>query len=886
MRSLQLFVSFLGIFFFVSTFNLHAQYHVLSVEEKRQKVTAHSNAFQALNERVRDPYILFGPDGYYYMTGTTAGSHWGDTIGIKIWRSPDLAEWESMGFVWDLYKDGKPDNTWHFSQEIRHPEYKNPIAIWAPEIHYINETYWVTYSLNVGGHSLLRSTSGKPEGPYEVLDPVQRRLIDSHLFEDDDGSVYYCWQADYIARMTDDMRAIDEEPFKIQHDGNHPMGYEGILIMKFGDVYVHIASGRYGYEPVNTYDLYYATSKNLYGPYGERRKLSTNAGHGNLFQDNNGNWWLTAFDHAFYDRTTMDRWSLWLVPVDVHVKQDDVVFHVKDKNFRPVVQDHEVVARLAETGIPDVWRGKQPWFRPVDEQAPETFTNPILPGGYPDPSIIRVYDTYYMVNSSFLWFPGVPVHRSKDLVNWEKIGHALHTPKHLDTSVRPGVHGGAWAPTIRYHDGLFYLTVTQRNSGASILTTATDPAGPWSEPIDLHSANGIDGSLLFDDDGRVWYCWSEDHKILLREFDKDQLQLIGETILLLDEQMYGDDYSHIEGPHIYKLDCGEYMLLIASGGTGSSNHNVSVFKSDSPKGPYTPNPNNPVLTHRGSDSPFTIIGHADIVQTQNGEWYAVMLGVRPLEGYSIMDRETFLVRFEWEDGWPVFNPEAGGLVLTTDNRPDLPWTPVPYMPERDDFNDYELGYQYNFYRTPHIQWWSLTDNPGHLRIYLQKPGLTDKANSPVVARRITQFDFHASTVVSFDPQKDETAGLVAMMNERGQMRLELFNYNGQKHVRLVTYVEGPQTPRQEIISESFPVDGDSVQLVLEARGLEYRFFAGKEGGALKQVGDVVHGSIISRQLPGSYSGAYVGVFASSNGQESDNYSDFVYFKYKTKKDND
>jgi xylan 1,4-beta-xylosidase len=122
-----------------------------------------------------------------------------------------------------------------------------------------------------------------------------------------------------------------------------------------------------------------------------------------------------------------------------------------------------------------------------------------------------------------------------------------------------------------------------------------------------------------------------------------------------------------------------------------------------------------------------------------------------------------------------------------------------------------------------------------------------------------------------------------MMNERGQMRLELFNHNGQKHVRLVTFVEGPQTPRQETISESFPVDGDRIQLVLEARGLEYRFFAGTEGGALKQVGDVVHGSIISRQLPGSYSGAYVGVFATSNGQDSNNYADFEYFKYMTKK---
>jgi xylan 1,4-beta-xylosidase len=259
-----------------------------------------------------------------------------------------------------------------------------------------------------------------------------------------------------------------------------------------------------------------------------------------------------------------------------------------------------------------------------------------------------------------------------------------------------------------------------------------------------------------------------------------------------------------------------------------------------------------------------------------------MLGVRPLDGYSIMDRETFLVKFEWQDGWPVFNPDAGGLVPETDKRPDLPWTPVPVVPDRDDFNGSKLGLHYNFYRTPHTKWWSLTDNPGQLRIYLQKPKLTDQDNSPVVARRITQYGFDASTVVTFEPKNDETAGLVAMMNQRGQIRLELFNNNGQKHVRLVTFVEGPRTPRRETVSESIPVYGERIQLALEARGLEYRFFAGTEDDELKQVGDVVHGRIISRQLPGSYSGAYVGVFASSDGQESENYADFEYFKYMTK----
>lgn len=511
---------------------------------------------------------------------------------------------------------------------------------------------------------------------------------------------------------------------------------------------------------------------------------------------------------------------------------------------------------------------------------PETFTNPILPGSYPDPSICRVGDTYYLVNSSFIWFPGVPIHRSKDLVNWELIGYALDSPQHLDVNDKTGQHGGIWAPTIRYDNGLFYLTVTQKQCGTSIVTTAKDPAGPWSEPVTLHSQNGIDGSILFDGD-KSWYTWSEDHLILLREFDKENLQLVGDTVLLLNEQMFGDDYTAIEGPHIYKLEDGKYMLLIASGGTGGNNHNVSVFKSDSPKGPYLPCPNNPVLTHRGTDSPFNNIGHADIVETQNGEWYAVMLGVRPLDGLTIMDRETFMVKFVWENSWPVFNPEGGGMVLETDKRPNLPWTPVSQPSEVDDFSSGTLGLQYNFYHTPHAQWWSLNENPGNLRIYLQAPAMTESTNLPVIARRITQFNFDASAKMNFDPKPGEAAGLVVMINHKGQMRLEVVADSTGRFARLVSYKEPRKEPVEVNVSDSVRLAEGPVELWVEARGLVYNFFIKNEKEEKVQVGEIANGNIISRQLIGSYSGSYVGVFATSNGNESPNFADFDSFLYTT-----
>lgn len=508
-----------------------------------------------------------------------------------------------------------------------------------------------------------------------------------------------------------------------------------------------------------------------------------------------------------------------------------------------------------------------------------TFKNPILRGGFPDPSICRVGDTYYLANSSFIWYPGVPIHKSKDLVNWELVSYALNTPKHLNISDSTGKSGGIWAPTIRYHNNLFYLTVTQKNCGTSILSTAKNVEGPWSEPITLHSQNGIDGSLFFDNE-KVWYCWSEDHEILLKEFDVKTNQLIGEKILLLDEHMFGNDYSHIEGPHIYKLKSGEYMLLIASGGTGTNNHNVSIFKSNNPKGPYVPCPNNPVLTHRGTNSSINNVGHADIVETQNGEWYAVTLGVRPLNGLTIMDRETFLVKFEWENGWPVFNSAGNGIILETDKRPNLPWTPI-IKSTNYDFSASTLNLDFNFYHTPKSKWWDLEERKGWLRINLQPENTTKQTNIPVIARKITEFDFSATTIMDFNPIDNETAGIIVLMNQNGQMRLEVFNEKGSKHIRLVTYALGRITPLEEYVSESINVTEKAVKLKVEAHGLNYLFFVENNDGKWIQIGKIVNGEIISRQKIGSYSGAYVGIFATSNGGKSSNHADFDSFGYQT-----
>ena len=325
----------------------------LTTEQKLKLIASHSQAFQILDEKIRDPFILRGPDNNFYLTGTTAGLHWGSPVGVRIWKSKDLAAWQDLGFVWELLRDGKEQESWHFS--LPGSKHENPRAIWAPEIHFMKDTWWIPHSQSGGGHGLLKSLSGKPEGPYAALPAVAMKGIDAHLYEEN-GIVYYLWGSKNIVRLTPDMSETDEAAKTIGPSGKHPLGYEGILLTKFGDKYLLMASGRYAYELSNTYDLYCCVSHDLYGPYGPRRMAVKNAGHGNLFQDNEGRWWCTAFDHEF-----TNQWSPWLVPIEIRETPDDLELIIKDERFRPTEADQAFVAAQRKTGIPPGREGKRPW---------------------------------------------------------------------------------------------------------------------------------------------------------------------------------------------------------------------------------------------------------------------------------------------------------------------------------------------------------------------------------------------------------------------------------------------------------------------------------------------------------------------------------------------
>ena len=530
-----------------------------------------------------------------------------------------------------------------------------------------------------------------------------------------------------------------------------------------------------------------------------------------------------------------------------------------------------------------------------EESSTPMFSNPIVPGFAPDPSIVRVDEDFYLINSTFEYFPGIPVYHSRDLVNWELISYAIHEPTQAELSgikSSDGIH----ASTIRHHDGLFYVITTNNVAGnmVNFIVTAVDPRGPWSAPHVVEGAPGIDPSLFFDDDGRAWYVGNHmppdpefdgQAEIWLQELDLDSMQLIGERHYLWRGCCGG---VWAEGPHIYKKD-GYYYLLISEGGTAYE-HALAVAISENITGPYQNNPRNPVLTHRqlSYDFPITGVGHADLVELQDGRWYSVALGWRLIDGrHGILGRETFLVPVDWETEhywwkekkltFPVFSPMTGRVELhypmpfagTTQRRSD------GFV---DDFDNPELGLEWNFRRAPRQDFYSLTDNEGSLRMYLQSSAIAEREHYSFVGVRQRQFEFDAAAEMTFVPSADEEAGLIVIQNDKSAFLLTMVGTDVGNQLRLskLLYDEITVLARQ-------PFDGDTVHFKVAGTYLDYGFYYSTDGENWHEMGEDVDGTTLSPYfLRGyNYTGVYVGLYASANGAVSDNYADFESFNFKS-----
>jgi beta-xylosidase len=356
-----------------------------------------------------------------------------------------------------------------------------------------------------------------------------------------------------------------------------------------------------------------------------------------------------------------------------------------------------------------------------------TLPNPTVPGFHPDPSITRVDDDYYLVCSSFEYLPGLPLFHSRDLVHWEQIGNVVTRPGQLAVEKVPTL-GGAWAPTIRFHDGRFWLVVTDAMGRGSLIFSADRAEGPWSDGIVMQGVSGIDPDLAWDAEGTCFITYSGlqlDGDHAGEHLGIQQVRMDLETGRALEEPRSlwsGTGLMFPEAPHLYEID-GTWYLLIAEGGT-ERGHSVSIARGARPDGPFEGCPANPVLSARSTDRPVQNTGHADLVRTPDGGWALFLLGMRPgglTRAFSPMGRETFSTSLVWVDGWPMVQP----VQLTP------PTGPVEH---RDDFTGAQLGPEWLSIRTPAADWSSLTERPGHLVVHADG-STTDDPRPRFVGRR-------------------------------------------------------------------------------------------------------------------------------------------------------
>ncbi len=503
-----------------------------------------------------------------------------------------------------------------------------------------------------------------------------------------------------------------------------------------------------------------------------------------------------------------------------------------------------------------------PWLMAVDSTAEISYNNPVIPGFYPDPSVCRVGSDYYLVNSSFEYFPAVPIFHSKDLINWKQIGHCIHDKDQIKGEIN------IFAPTIRYNDGIFYMITTNITFGGNFIVTAKNPAGPWSEAIWIDMPE-IDPDLFFDDDGNVYVISSTFELAMINPLTG---QLLSERKKVWNSS--GGRYP--EAPHIYKKD-GFYYLMAAEGGTEEA-HMVTIARSNNIWGPYIDNPANPIATHvgvSGMGNPIQGIGHGDLIQAHDNSWWMLLHGYRSVTGYPphhILGRETCLVPVSWpKGGWPVVN--GNGTVLTEMTCPTLPQFPVEQKAVRTLFNSQSLDMEWNYIQ-PAVN--------GNIEIDKDKEVLVlkgsalkigESGNPTFVGRRLTDINFSVTTRMDFNPNiENEEAGLI-LLNNGSHFDLMVQNINGKR--MLYVKLQFGQTIYQ---SSGIELKPGYVDLRIEGNGPEF-IFSYSQNSSEFQIIEKADSRFLSTQTLGWFTGVYAGMYASGNGSLSETTALYHWFDY-------
>ena len=525
--------------------------------------------------------------------------------------------------------------------------------------------------------------------------------------------------------------------------------------------------------------------------------------------------------------------------------------------------------------------------------------NPILRGFHPDPSIVRVGEDYYIATSTFEWWPGVRLHHSRDLVHWELIGYPLNRVSQLDLR-GVGPSQGIWAPCLTWDKGVFYLVYTvvkafycNMYDTENYLVTAQDIHGPWSEPVALNNF-GFDPSLFHDEDGRKYMVsMVTDHRVpkkyagrlVLQEFDAVSRRMIGPV-----RDIYRADGIFLEGPHIFKRR-GWYYLFSADTGTGEG-HGQTIQRSRDIWGPYEMyRPRDEkrqegeawsILTSRHhEDILLQKSGHCDLVETPEGEWYAVHLCGRASSGRNpetaerfagarryMLGRETAIQKMRWtEDGWLVL--DKGG------NTPEEEVEPPSCAlrgccggeerPEqlegRDDFDSPVLHLDYQSLRIPMDgHYLSLTERPGWLRMY-GRSGLASRFSQTLIARRVTEYHMEAETCVDFAPEVfKQMAGLILMYDTDNYLYLHVSH--DEDLGKCITLLKA-ENRKYEYLADYIPLEeGRDVLLSLKLQGTEVRFYYGYRGEeTLREIGPSIDAGFLSDEAcrEGWFTGSMAGI---------------------------
>ncbi len=524
--------------------------------------------------------------------------------------------------------------------------------------------------------------------------------------------------------------------------------------------------------------------------------------------------------------------------------------------------------------------------------------NPILSGFHADPSIVNVNGEIFIANSTFEWFPGVEIHRSKDMIHWDSVPSPLSEKRLLDMAGNKA-SCGIWAPCLSWSEGIFYLVFTNVRSWndgpwkdtPNFITTAKSIEGPWSDPVFMN-ASGFDASLFHDDDGKKWFVNMEwDYRgsgarqfsgILLQEFDPVQKKLTGGVHKIFS----GTDIGLVEGPHIYKRN-GWYYIFAAEGGT-CDEHAITCARSRTIFGPYEIHPSNPLITSYGQNCSLTRAGHGSWCVSPDGKKdYLVYLCGRPTEkNRCILGRETGLAEIEWKDDWPFVKQPDGTFGNFPPEYVEIPGSEgeipsgggVIHAAEKYTFSDTKFLRDFKTLRIPPDEKrFSISERKGFLRIHGGQSPLSCFMQG-LLARRQTDFDFEAETKFEFSPENfQQFAGMIYRYDEQTQyICAATFHETKGKVLQVLTIMpEGFSRGMEIQLDEKNPV-----WIKLIVHGENGFFYWSQDGKNFRQIRPLLDASKLSDEYGGQgFTGAFVGMFC-ADMVSYENFADYEYFSYK------